>query len=173
MTMIRNYLPLARRYLAILAMALWMGGFTFYSLIVIPTASKVLGGEREVGFVTQQVTNWLNLIGIGALLILLWNTLAERKKAGFLVSYGLPATWLVMVLSLIGLFFAHAWIDQLLDTANHKVLSYSHFFDRHRLYMIIATIQWCSALAHLLLILLAGQKVGGLGSQRETELVTS
>jgi uncharacterized membrane protein len=170
--MIRNHLPLARRYLAILAMAFWMGGFTFYSLIVIPTASKVLGDEREVGFVTQQVTHWLNLISIGALLILLWNTLAERKKAGFVLRYGLPATWLIMVLSLVGLFFAHAWIDQLLDIPNHKVLGYSHFFDRHRLYMVIATIQWCSAMAHLLLILMAGQTVVGLNSQRETELLT-
>jgi hypothetical protein len=55
--------PLWRRYCYILLMAAWMGGFTFYALIVIPTAERVLDSMRDTGFITQQVTRWLNLIG--------------------------------------------------------------------------------------------------------------
>ena len=47
-----------------------MGGFTFYGGVLISTANQVLGSERDVGFVTQQVTNWLNFIGVLALIIL-------------------------------------------------------------------------------------------------------
>ena len=64
--------PLWRRYCYVLLMAGWMGGFTFYALIVIPTAEIVLDSMRETGFITQQVTRWLNLIGAGVLLIIFW-----------------------------------------------------------------------------------------------------
>src|SRR5436190_19571918 len=63
---------LMRRYLFTVATALWLGGFTFYSTVVIHTGHRVLGGLLEVGFVTQRVTSWLNLIGVVALLVLLW-----------------------------------------------------------------------------------------------------
>ena len=68
-----------RRYAVLLIFAVWMGGFTFYTLIVIPTGGKVLGSERDVGFITQQVTNWLNWIGLLALLVLGWNARAEGR----------------------------------------------------------------------------------------------
>jgi hypothetical protein len=152
-----------RRYLALLAIALWMGGFTFYTLIVIPTGAKVLGSERQVGFITQQVTQWLNLIGIGTLLLLLWNTLAELSSTPKrLFRLGLIATWAAMAVTLIGLFISHGWIDALLDIENKKVHGLGHFYDLHRLYMVIATVQWCAALAHLWLMLRVGENTAPL-----------
>src|SRR5258708_40039244 len=98
-----------RRYTVLLAFALWMGGFTFYSTIVIPTGAKVLGGEREVGFITQQVTNWLNGLGVLTLSILAWNAFAEGN--------GVPRRWLTlawigMAGSQVGLFLLHPAIDR-------------------------------------------------------------
>jgi hypothetical protein len=72
--------PLWRRYCYILLLGAWMGGFTFYALIVIPTAQRVLDSERDTGFITRQVTNWLNLIGAGVLLILVWLLAAGWRK---------------------------------------------------------------------------------------------
>ena len=143
----------SRRYLALLAIALWMGGFTFYTVIVIPTGAKVLGSERQVGFITQQVTQWLNFIGIGTLLLLLWNTFAESRVRRSLFCLGLIATWVVMAVTLAGLFISHGWIDALLDSENKKVHDLGHFYNLHRLYMVIATAQWCAALAHVWLVL--------------------
>lgn len=139
----------SRRYLALLAIALWMGGFTFYTVIVIPTGAKILGSERQVGFITQQVTQWLNFIGIGTLLLLLWNTLAEFKPQRRFFRMGLVATSVVMTVTLAGLFISHRWIDALLDTENKKVHELGHFYNLHRLCMVLATAQWWAALAHL------------------------
>ena len=47
---------LIRQFLVMSAVALWLGGFTFYALVVVPTGTDVLGGSVEQGFVTQAVT---------------------------------------------------------------------------------------------------------------------
>lgn len=42
---------------------IWQGGFMFYGGVVVPTGAAVLGSEVEQGFITQSVTNYLNLAG--------------------------------------------------------------------------------------------------------------
>src|SRR5215469_3439353 len=98
-----------RRFAVLLMFALWMGGFTFYTLIVIPTGGKVLdGGERDVGFITQQVTIWLNWIGVAALPV---------------------------------------------------------FFDWHRRYMAVASLQWLAALGYMWMTLLIWRATDKQNSQ--------
>ncbi len=65
---------LFQRFLILCLLAFWFGGLTFYAVLVIPTGAKVLGSHTEQGFVTQQVTNWLNLVGAMGTIILAWNT---------------------------------------------------------------------------------------------------
>jgi hypothetical protein len=140
-----------RRYATLLVFALWMGGFTFYKLIVIPTGGKVLGSERDVGFITQQVTNWLNWIGLLALLVLGWNSRAEGRG---ILKFCLACAWLAMALTEAGLFALHHVIDGLLDIANHKIHGpLDHFFVWHRSYMTVASVQWLAALLYLWLAL--------------------
>src|SRR2546421_12981299 len=73
---------IARRFLVIVALGFWLGGFTFYAGVVIHTGHRVVGGMRETGFLTQQVTGWLNVSGVAALAILLWNAIACWKAPG-------------------------------------------------------------------------------------------
>jgi hypothetical protein len=134
-----------------------MGGFTFYALVVIPTAGKVLGGERDVGFITQQITNWLNLIGVAALLILAWVVAAEWRG---LVSFprlrlSLAVTLAIMVFGQIGLFITHPLIDRFLQAEGHKVHHYDQFENMHTVYLAFATLQWSAALLHVWLMLMA------------------
>src|SRR3954466_4637636 len=70
-----------RRFLVVALFAFWMGGFTFYTGVAIPVASDVLGSHRAVGFITQQVTQWLNFAGVFTLLVFAWNTVADWKSA--------------------------------------------------------------------------------------------
>src|SRR5436190_16665061 len=58
------------RFACLAALAFWMGGFTFYALVVIPTGNRLLGSIQQ-GLLTQQVTHWMNLIGLLALMLLL------------------------------------------------------------------------------------------------------
>jgi hypothetical protein len=142
-------LTAVRQYLVVLAIALWLGGFTFYALVVVPIGAEVLGGSIEQGFVTRAVTVHLNQIALGALLILLWNVAVER---GVL----LTATWLGMLLAQLALFAIHPRLDALLDPTTHDVASDFHFL--HEVYLWIAAIQWGLGLAHIWAVLAAWRR---------------
>ena len=49
------------RTLTMWLLMVWLGGFAFYGAIVIPTAQRVLRTHLEVGFITQEVSNWFVL----------------------------------------------------------------------------------------------------------------
>jgi len=143
-----------RRYLFVLTFAWWMGGLTFYALVVIPTAEHFLGNHRDVGFITQQVTIWLNLSGFVPLLVLLWNLIADWGFARRWFRYGLAGTWALMLVSHFGLFAAHSWVTRILDVPNHRIHDFDGFEARHAVYEGIVTIQWIAALTHAWLALM-------------------
>jgi hypothetical protein len=145
--------PLWRRYCYILLMAAWMGGFTFYALIVIPTAERVLDSMRDTGFITQQVTRWLNLIGAGVLVILPWLLGAGWRGQTSRARFGLAATWITMVLAQAGLFITHPLIDRFLEVQGHKLHHYEQFARMHTVYLVFATVQWSAALLQIWLML--------------------
>jgi hypothetical protein len=138
-----------RQYLVILAIALWLGGFTFYALVVVPHGGEVRGGSLEQGFVTRLVTVDLNWIGLGALAILLWNVLAQRGKL-------LTATWLGILLTQLALFAIHPRLDAMLDPTTYDVASDFHFL--HEIYLWIAAIQWGLGLAHIGFVLAGNRR---------------
>jgi hypothetical protein len=146
--------PLWRRYCYILLMGAWMGGFTFYSLIVIPTAQRVLASQRDAGFITQQVTRWLNLIGVGVLLALLWLWAAGWKARSARLRFWLAATWVIMALMQVCLFVTHPLIDQFLDAQKHRIHQYEQFDQMHTVYLVFATVQWSAAMLQIWLMLL-------------------
>ena len=84
------------RYLAVVSLALWIGGLSFYALVVVPVGTDVIGGTEQ-GFVTQRVTGWLNWIGVASLAVLLPSVRTRWMLA----------TWAVLVLTLIALFALH------------------------------------------------------------------
>ena len=92
-----------RLYCAIMAWSIWLGGFTFYFGVVVSVGGGIVGGTEQ-GFVTQQVTTRLNLIGVASLVILLWNALAGRSRL-------LMATLLIMALCHAALFTLHYQLD--------------------------------------------------------------
>lgn len=148
---------LLRRYLVLLTLAFWMGGFTFYTGVVIGIANQVLGSERDVGFVTQQVTNWLNLIGVLATVILGFSAWFERRGFSRVL---MLLSWLAMVALQGGLFFVHAQLDHRLEVATHKIHGpLNVFFNWHRLYMVVATAQWLAALSYLWLAVVLWREV--------------
>ena len=78
----KDHAEVGRRFLVVLALGFWLGGFTFYAGVVIHAGHRVFGSARETGFLTQQVTTWLNFSGWLALAILFWNGLAAWKMRG-------------------------------------------------------------------------------------------
>ena len=144
-----------RRFATVLVLALWMGGFTFYAEIIIPTAAHVLHSERHVGFITEQVTNWLNLIGLAALAVFLWNLIAEWGRQPAERRRWLAVAWGTMALAHAGLFATHPLIDRLLDIQAHTIRDDDRFLMLHNVYLTFATTQWVAALIYTWLSLCA------------------
>jgi hypothetical protein len=140
---------MALRFATIIALAVWFGGFTFYSTAVISTSQKVLHSQLRAGLITQQVTNWLNWISLPALAICGINWLVSRRNEHA------PRFWLpVMGLSLAGMvaiqaaLFPMHWI---LDgrIVNREIADEGAFYGLHRVYLVLSTAQWCATIMYL------------------------
>ena len=148
-----------RRFLVIAAIAWWLGGFTFYAGIAIPMGVEVLGTHRAVGFITQRVTQWLNVGGVIALSILLWNlALTWRAHRGKLLHYTMLVTWLLMAAIEVELISLHPVMDRLLTIHPvRQILDEDRFDLLHHVYLISTTVQWTLGVIHVWCICAAWQ----------------
>ena len=139
-----------RRCLVLVLVALWFGGFTFYASVVIHSSGpKVFADHRAIGFLTQEVTRWLNFLGVLTLLALLWNALAVWPEDRRWLRWGLSGSWLVMIVTLVMLYGLHGTMDQMLDLPNRRIHDKPHFHELHETYEMVATTQWLAMLLHL------------------------
>lgn len=160
----RGYDPqVTRRTLVLLGFSLWFGGLTFYSLVVIPAAHAVLRSHLRVGFITQEVTRWINVAGVSALALLLWDYLAARKERPGRLRLG---TWAVMAIAQAALLALHPFLDSRLDATSKDIAEPDRFYELHRLYLLITTVQWGAALPHVWALLRAWTSRDGLRSQK-------
>ena len=154
------YVASARRFLVIAAIAFWLGGFPFYSGVAIPMGVQVLGGHRTVGFITERVTNWLNVAGVVTLAILLWNIMAVRPSAGKLLRITLLVTWLLMLAIEVELIVLHPVMDRLLVPHAREILDEDRFELFHHVYLISSSVQWFFGVVHVGAISIAWQPRG-------------
>jgi hypothetical protein len=140
---------LLRRFGVLAAFMFWQGGFTFYASVVVPVGQEVLGSHFEQGLITRQVTDWLNLAGAAALLVLAWDLSVSRAE---LRSWRW-ATWALVLILLGVLFWLHQHLDNLMDLDAHALRNPRLFRTGHRWYLWLSTIQWglCVVLALLTL----------------------
>jgi hypothetical protein len=158
---IREFSKLLPRIAAVLTMAFWWGGLTFYALIVVPIGVDVLGGATEQGFITRQVSDYINLAGAGTLLVLLWNASASWRKTGWQIKSILATTWLIMAGAQLALFVVHARLNAMLDLQNQAVAEPSSFHPLHEFYLTVTGIEWFAGLTHLVTMLVDWQKPRG------------
>lgn len=142
---------LPRRALVVIALMFWQGGFMFYSAIVVPIGQEVLGSHLDQGFITRRVTNYLNLVGVVALLPMFWDVCACR--AG-------PRRWRWAALAgLVGALAVLAWmhvrLDNLLDIEQQRILDRQQFQAEHQWYLLVTTFQWSCGMAYTVLTLAA------------------
>ena len=128
-----------RPRLAHLLLALWWGGFTFYTTVVVSVGTAVLHSATKQGFITQQVTHYLNALAGLALAAVLWDLLSRRATTLRRVEH---IAWLVAVVALVAQVLVHHQMTALLDVPHREVLNEVRFYQWHRLYLCLATGQW-------------------------------
>lgn len=148
------------RILALWALAFWLGGFTFYSAVVIPVLHDRLGSPHQTGLVTQCVTDALNLFGVGTITLgwtlIVFKDPSQQSPGGpRALTTGSLAVTTVCLVMLIAL---HHVLDQRLDADEMQ-----DFYPLHRLYLWVSTVQWVANMS--LLTCWAGL---GRGWRRET-----
>ena len=145
-------LLLLRRFLVMIALFFWQGGFTFYAAVVVPVAQEQLGHLRQ-GFVTRQVTVYMNLAGAIALLCLAWDLLVvgERAKGRL---WGRYLVWVGMIVALVVLQALHGTLNEQLIVKGRIIRDQELFHAQHRLYLWVSTGQWACGLLYLMLTLM-------------------
>ena len=132
-----------RRYLVFLFFALWWGGFTFYSVVVVHTGHKVLKSKVRQGFITQKVTLQLNALGVITLGCMAGELAMARRGSGWKLA---ASTWVIMTLSLAALYLLHGRMDEMLDDQTRTITDDASFYQLHALYLAISTVQWITTM---------------------------
>jgi hypothetical protein len=149
-----GYLVLFRRFLVLIALMFWQGGFTFYASVVVPIGTAHLHSATDQGFITREVTNYLNLSGAIALVVLGFDVACSRRFPRR-VWLARAISWLMMGAILAVLVWLHTYMDQYLDPETQEVLHRSTFRLGHRWYLWLSTVQWGFGLLFAALTLLA------------------
>jgi hypothetical protein len=153
---------LVRLYLSLFAWALWMGGFVFYFGVVVPVGADVVGGSSQ-GLVTQEVTNWMNWIGLAALSLFLWSVIVHGGRLQV-------ATWLVMLVCQLVLFGMHWKLDSMIAGASPQLAAAGPFRTLHESYEIVATVQWLAGMLFLFCLI---KQLHAPRTQRRGERLTT
>jgi hypothetical protein len=144
---------IGRRFVVVAALMFWLGGFTFYASVVVPTGTRVLRTSLRQGFITRQVTRELNVYAAVALGILAVEVLASGDPS-WPRWWSRLGLWLVMAGCQAGLFWLHGRLDSLLVERGRLILDIPTFHQLHRAYLWIHTLQWAAGLGFIVLVLL-------------------
>jgi hypothetical protein len=140
-----------RRMVLLVSLMFWQGGFMFYGGVVVPVGAAILGSERKQGFITQSVTNYLNVAGAVCLGVWLEHLWRDRRKGVSKLEWGF---WTFAAVSVIVLAGLHVRMDHILSTEVSSVLDPEWFGRFHKLYLLTSSVQWLLSLALLFLAVL-------------------
>ena len=146
---------IAWRWMVLASLMMWVGGFTFYTAIVVPLGTEQLGAIGQ-GFITREVTQRINVAASVALALLLMDQFVTadpnriRSRVRLLL-------WLLLAAAQVGLFLLHRWLDSYLDPQMQHIEARPTFYQWHRLYLWLHTGQWLVALIEIALMLMAWQ----------------
>jgi len=126
-------------------LAFAFGGFVFYAGVVVPIGTAELGSTTQ-GFVTRRVTRVLNVATIVAAGMSAIETWVGRRRRAPGTNRTLAALIATITLSCLTLVWLHGVLNSYLDPEAHSVAGGNAFYQRHRLYLWISTLQWLCSL---------------------------
>lgn len=128
-------------YLLLVSFAFWMGGFSLYFGVVVRIGDQVVGGTEQ-GFITRQISWWLNIAGLVSITLMGLHLWFHRS-------------W-VLVLSLVAVVVTHGFLmvrhhqlESMLDPEGMAVLDPGRFAVLHENYEFLSGCQWLAAMIYL------------------------
>ena len=155
-----------RRMLLLVSLIFWQGGFMFYGGVVVPVSTRILGSGTEQGFITQPVTNYLNILGAICLMIWLEHLWHERRAGVLPLEW---YAWAFAAISLVILIGIHPRMDSLLNPETTTVLDRAAFRVYHKIYIGTSSLQWADSLLMLFLLMLRWRHQDSTGSGATVE----
>ena len=147
---------LALRIVIALLFALWWGGFTFYAAVVVPIGGRVLGSAIAQGFITQPVSDRLNVLGVIVIAALALNVMMLRRDSGARARRMVALSWVALAITQVVLVVLHGRLDEMVDLTTRSIVSdRATFYATHRAYLLVATAQWLAAITHAVTVGLA------------------
>jgi hypothetical protein len=145
-----------RRYLVVVGLMFWQGGFTFYAAVVVPIGTEILGSTLRQGFITREVTRFINISATVALVLLAWDMLVGRDPSR-LGRWCAWCVWTFMSACQAVLFALHPYLDELMVRKGRIIHDPETFRAIHRVYLWTHAAQWGAGLVFLALMLRAWQ----------------
>lgn len=146
------------RFLFLVSLLFWQGGFMFYGGVVVPVGGALLGSETEQGFITQSVTNYLNMAGVVCLLLWLAELSLSRKTRLQRIERSL---WGLNSVALSVLVVTHQMMNKTLNREAFSINDPTAFDSLHKIYIGTSSVQWALSLVMLFLMLLRWNQQGG------------
>lgn len=132
---------------------MWLGGLAFFAGVTVEVGSEVLGSHLEFGLITRRVAVGLNVFASVVIAGLLVDLMLTRPKAGRRGQWAMCA---ILAGSQIALWLLHPWVDALLDVQARRLLDAEAFYFRHRVYLLVSTLEWVTGAAYFRRLLVTG-----------------
>jgi hypothetical protein len=150
-----------RRFVAVAALGLWLGGGAFFGGVAIPIGRHVLRDDiRRQNLITRDATAWLNRLGVGALALSLWDLAGNPARERRLRA----ALWAGMALLLAAAFALHARMNELFEAGSGHTARPGEFRWEHRLYLAVNALLCLTGLGYLLASLSGWRRQDATGS---------
>jgi hypothetical protein len=140
---------IARRFLVLLGLMIWHGGFFFHAAVVIHVGRDTIGHLRQ-GYITGAAATWLNLACGVSLALLAWDIACTKNLRRIRL-----VVWFANLLTLGLLTYLHPRLDELLNQTSFQIVEPARFYKLHAWYLHTSTAQWVCGLVMLSMSLLA------------------
>lgn len=140
-----------QRMFTLVAMALWFGGFTIYTGVVVRIAGPMVGHLQQ-GYVTQRVMLKLHLFAEIMLGLILIDIIVGWMAAGKWFRILQCLTFLVMLISLLTVVITYQQLSLQLDATELLQPVYREFKPLHQRYQLFSTFLWVATIVYFGLV---------------------